>query len=63
MKKFHTIVSRQKFQMGEISRVEVDNRTGQINFESEDGLEQKTTGPIELSDEDRRLVRSKKGFD
>ncbi len=41
---------------GEISRVEVDNRTGQINFESKDGLEQKTTGPIELSDEDRRLL-------
>ena len=40
----------------EISRVEVDNRTGQINFESKDGLEQKTTGPIELSDEDRRLL-------
>ncbi len=45
-----------KISDGEISRVEVDNRTGQINFESEDGLEQKTTGPIELSDEDRRLL-------
>ena len=45
-----------KISDGEISRVEVDNRTGQINFESKDGLEQKTTGPIELSDEDRRLL-------
>ena len=45
-----------KISDGEISRVEVDNRTGQINFESNDGLEQKTTGPIELSDEDRRLL-------
>ena len=41
---------------GDISKVEIDNRTGQINFESETGLEQKTTGPIELSDEDRRLL-------
>ena len=45
-----------KISDGEISRVEIDNRTGQINFESKDGLEQKTTGPIELSDEDRRLL-------
>ena len=30
-----------KISDGEISRVEVDNRTGQINFESKDGLEQK----------------------
>ena len=41
---------------GDISKVEIDNRTGQINFESEAGLEQKTTGPIELSDQDRRLL-------
>ena len=41
---------------GDIATVEIDNRTGQINFESATGLEQKTTGPIELSDEDRKLL-------
>ncbi|HAQ03495.1 MAG TPA: cell division protein FtsH, partial [Acidimicrobiaceae bacterium] len=41
---------------GNISTVEIDNRTGQINFESGNGLEQKTTGPIELSDEDRKIL-------
>ena len=45
-----------KISDGDISKVEIDNRTGQINFESKNGLEQKTTGPIELSDEDRRLL-------
>jgi len=41
---------------GDIATVEIDNRTGQISFESETGLEQKTTGPLELSDEDRALL-------
>ena len=41
---------------GDIATVEIDNRTGQISFESETGLEQKTTGPLELSDEDRTLL-------
>ena len=34
----------------------IDNQTGQIDFETVDGAEFGTTGPLELSDNDRRVL-------
>ena len=41
---------------GEVATVAVDNQTGQIDFETVDGAEFGTTGPLELSDDDRRVL-------
>jgi len=41
---------------GEVASVAVDNQTGQIDFETVDGAEFGTTGPLELSDDDRRVL-------
>ena len=40
----------------EVATVAIDNQTGQIDFETVDGAEFGTTGPLELSDNDRRVL-------
>ena len=40
----------------EVAIVAIDNQTGQIDFETVDGAEFGTTGPLELSDNDRRVL-------
>ena len=40
----------------EVATVAIDNQTGQIDFETVDGAEFGTTGPLELSDNDRRVI-------
>ena len=41
---------------GEVATVAVDNQTGRIDFETVDGAEFGTTGPLEISDDDRRVL-------
>ena len=40
----------------EVATVAIDNQTGRIDFETMDGAEFGTTGPLELSDDDRRTI-------
>ena len=40
----------------EVATVAIDNQTGRIDFETVDGAEFGTTGPLELSDDDRRAI-------
>ena len=42
--------------VGEVATVAIDNQTGRIDFETVDGAEFGTTGPLELSDDDRRAI-------
>jgi len=41
---------------GEVATVAVDNQTGRIDFDTVDGAEFGTTGPLKLSDDDRRVL-------
>ena len=40
----------------EVATVAIDNQTGQIDFETVDGAEFGSTGPLELSDNDRQAI-------
>ncbi|MEE2767916.1 MAG: ATP-dependent zinc metalloprotease FtsH [Actinomycetota bacterium] len=41
---------------GEVAALTIDNQTGRISFEVPSGDEFSTTGPLELSEDDRRLL-------